>query len=316
MILLRTVITIFFTILSVAVLADAAYEDYYSSGYQSCAAEFLKLPSTAATAGLSNAVTAMEYDFQGLFINPSLCMKATTINVNGTYGYFTLDRNFLSVSICGPFNDYIAFCGTVNHLSVANIEERDSLRTFKGTFGDNENAFAISLAGAIKWNISWGIRCRYLNQQIGKFGGANGIGFDIGLHYKPFQILSIGLSGNNLMSCMWWNTGAMDTIKPVAHAGISITIPDSSLLCNLDIEKILNQPIEVAAGIQYLVLGFAAFRAGIRIPYDYYSGKYPLPDFSLGAGLKNANISIDYGITIPSSELGFHHYITLAFIFD
>ena len=155
-------------------------------------------------------------------------------------------------------------------LSVGNFKGRDSVGGLTNTFNDDETAIDVSAAGRLQGNIEWGITARYLNQNLDN-NHASGMGFDVGARWNPIRWLSIGVSGLDLGSYLWWNSSETDPVLPIGKLGLCGIFLDSALIAEADASKAPQQPIEGSIGAQYTLLKMFALRAGISGGYDYWS---------------------------------------------
>ncbi len=292
-----------------ALYADGS--DFASSNYSYGAAEYLKLPRHAHSAGLANAVVAWQEEFAGLQYNPAILDAVVDIvPVVATYSFMTWDRKHVGLDAAMPIGDFAISGLSLMKYGVGNIEGRDSLGNFTEDFDYSANAVALSIAGRLQWPVSVGITARYIHEQMAG-EQANGMGFDAGITYSPFTQFCIGLSGQNVGSYLWWTTGHRDIVLPTAQLGLAGRFLDTTLIAELDVAKTMRQPIDVSLGLQYKIIGMIMIRGGIATSLDLRGRDYRKFDFSVGLGMRYSWFGVDYAMPINSSGLGLTHKISV-----
>jgi hypothetical protein len=298
-----------------AASASAQYADFASTGYSAGAAEYLNRPVSAQSAALAGAVVAWREDLAGIQYNPAIldATPAGSYLLHGTYSIMTLDRRHLSADAAGTVGNYLAAGISFTNYGVGNIEGRDSLGNQTDTFDYSENSFALSAAGRIVGNIAIGGTFRYLYEALFT-GRANGIGFDLGATYEPLPILCVGMSVQNLLSKLWWNTGHDDPVLTSARLGVAGLFLDKSIIAEIDVLKTVQQPLQLSLGVQYTLFKIVSARGGISTDVDYLKYHTRYPDYSFGLGVRYSIFGFDYAIVIPDSELGLTHKVSIAVV--
>jgi hypothetical protein len=306
-------------LLVLAASSFGQYADFASTGYSAGAAEYLKRPVSAQSAALAGAVVAWRENLAGAQYNPAI-LDATpsgTYVLNGTYTIMTLDRKHIGVDAAGTIGNYLA-CGiSFMQYGVGNIEHRDDFGALLDSFDYSGNSLALSAAGKIVGNIALGGTVRYLFENFEKqnAGRANGIGFDLGATYEPFPMLCVGASVQNILSKLWWQTGYVDPVLPCVRLGVSGTFLKKSLQAEIDLIKTFKQPEEIALGIQYTFLEMFSLRGGISTDVDASAMHSKYPDYSFGLGVHYSIFGFNYAFSIPDSDLGWTHKISLKIEF-
>lgn len=291
----------------------AGESDFASSGYARGAAEYLKLPRHAHSTALCGAVTALQEDLAGLQYNPAILDIVGAANgypFIGTYSFMSLDRKHIGVDATFGLGDYIAGGISLTNYGVNDIEGRDEYGNILEDFDYKTISFAASIAGRLKWPVSWGVTLRYIYEHL-DVEMANGFGFDIGATYRPIEQLCIGVSGQNIASWLFWSTDHHDIVLPSARLGIAGLFIDSTLIGELDIVKTVKQPIDVSLGLQYKLFNVLSLRAGTATSLDIKGRDYRDFDFSLGVGMRYNMLGFDYACPITSSKLGISHKISV-----
>jgi len=291
------------------------YADFVSTGYSAGAAEYLERPVSAQSAALAGAVVAWRENLAGVQFNPAI-VDATPAGynvINGTYSLMTLDRKHMGVNSAGTVGSYLAYGISFINYGVGNIDGRDSLGNETGAFNYNEDCLALSVAGRIVGNVAVGGTIRYLNENYSTgLSGGNGIGFDLGATYEPLPILCVGLSAQNLLSKLWWNTGHVDPVLMGLRLGVAGLFLEKSLTTEIDVLKTVQQPIQISLGVQYTLLKIVSARGGISTDTDILKYHSRYPDYSFGIGIRYSVFGFDYACIIPDSDLGINHKVTLS----
>jgi hypothetical protein len=228
------------------------------------------------------------------------------------------DRKLRAVSGSAPLGGYLVLGASLTSLGVDGIERRDIYgHTFTGEdslFDDRETAVTLGVAGRIPLSISLGVRARYLTQRIDDTR-AHGFGVDLGGLWRPSRHLSIGLSARHIGSRLRWGTGHTDRVLPRVQAGVAGLFLDTALVIELDAGRTLKQPVDVALGVGYTLLGIIGARAGVATSVHIPDRVARLPDISLGVSLRYWFFGVDYSLKIPVEDVGLFHRFSLVLRF-
>jgi hypothetical protein len=293
--------------------APRADDSFASSTYASSAAEYLRLPLHAYAAGLSGAVTAWRTGTAGSQFNPAIYEATTTLQVTASNTFWPDDRTLYGGQASASVGDFFVLAASFAHAGVDGIERRNEWGTLENYFSDAENAVTVAVAGRLQWNLAWGLAGRYLSQRLAD-ENANGMGFDAGATWEPDSHLCVGVSALNIGSRLFWSTDQVDKVLMQARLGVSGTLLGDRLTIAADIVKPLQQPIDVAAAIQFQPLDLISVRGGVMTSIDYRARDVRRPEFSLGAGMRHSFFGFDYAITIPLEKIGVMHRISIVFI--
>jgi len=287
--------------------------EFASEGYSSGGAAYLCVPVYAQNASLGGATTAWDENLAGWQYNPAIldALDDKAIALMATRNFASLGRNFTGVDGALSALDFSVLGLSFMHQGDPSIEGRDENGFVTETFGSSANSLAATAAGRIRGSISVGGRIRYLLEKIER-EYANGIGCDLGALWHPTPTLNIGIGALNLLSYMWWSTGQTDAVQPAARLGVNVSFLRKSLMTEVDFVKTLSQPVEGIMGLQYTILDLISIRGGAQSAIDISDKQLQWPDFSFGTGIHYAGIGFDYSCTIPSSELGLTHRISIT----
>lgn len=293
-----------FGMLLLSLSAIAAWDGFSSSGYARGAAAYLDRPAHAHGAALGKAVTAWYRDLAGTQYNPALLDAAESVQLVGSYTFLTDDRRFIAAEATIPVGQYIVAGILFRNMTVGGIEQRDEYGFLDGHFDDRENALGLAVAGRMPLDISIGIRARYLGQEFEGIdkGRAYGMGFDAGALWRPHSMISVGVSGLNIGSYLWWKTGHRDVVLPQARVGVAGSFLEQSLNVGFDVARAIKQPLEVSGGVEYILFHIVSARVGINTSVDLEDRHSRDPDISGGIGVRYNFFGCDYAITIPTEH--------------
>jgi hypothetical protein len=283
---------------------------FSSSGYSTGGGEYLKLPLHARSAGLATATVAWRDHLTGLQYNPAILDASDSLTVIATTSFLTLDRNHYGFDVASAFGEYLVAGLSFSRFGIVNIEGRDEFGGLTESFSAGFNALSATVAGRLAIPLSIGLRGRYLFESI-ENEHSNGVGFDLGATWQPFDRLCIGASAQNIGSFIWWSTSTRDKVLMTGRFGVCATLFDNSLKLEFDGIKTLTQPEEAAFGAEYTFAGILSARSGIRTAVDWYDHAVMRPEYSFGAGMRYDFLGFDYALVVPPSELGLIHKLSI-----
>jgi hypothetical protein len=296
-----------------------ARPDFQSEQYSWSAAEYLRMPAYAFSASLAGAVSAWTEDVAGVQYNPSILDNVDTSGylLSASYTFWTpnpTDRRFLAADFAAALGEYLVLGLSGVSMFIQDFEARDEMANLSEdpSFNSRENSLALTLAGRLQWGIAVGGRVRYLYQEL-ELERANGVGFDLGATYKPYEFLTVGLSGLSGGSKMWWSTGSTYDVLPQGRLGICGRLLGNTLTIEGDMARALHQPTEFSMGVQYKIMDIIMIRAGALSAIDIGDRSYLPPEYHFGLGLRFDRYGFDYGTRVgrASSDLGYPHTLSL-----
>lgn len=301
-----------FVLLLLCLNGSAGWLDgsFASSGYGNGGGEYLKLPLHARTAGLATATVAWRDYLSGLQYNPAILDATDSMTSVVTTSLLTLDRSHYGFDVASAIGEYLVAGLSFAQFGVGNMEGRDDFGGLTENFSAGFNTLGATIAGRLNIPLSFGLRGRYLFESIDD-DHSNGMGFDVGATWQPLPQLTIGISGQNLGSYIWWSTNTRDEVFMTGRFGICGSLFDNSLRIELDGIKTLRQPEEAAFGAEYTFAGVIAARGGMRTSVDRYNHAIMRAEYSFGAGMRYEFMGFDYACIIPPSELGLIHKISI-----
>jgi len=195
-------------------------------------------------------------------------------------------------------------------INFSDVNSRDNLDYSKITeFSNQDLAFYLSFAKRHSENFFYGANVKIIRRDIGDFGGATGIGFDVGALYSPYQNLFIGANIQDVTTTLVaWNTGRNELVSPTLKVGTAymlealagVITPAIDFDVRFENRRYASNfnlgPVsfDVHSGLEYRFKDLFAIRAG-------YSD---VKQFTVGAGIKLPKLNIDYSFArFSMSEL-------------
>ena len=161
-----------------------------------------------------------------------------------------------------------------------------------------ETTFGFAFSRSFKEKLIYGIALNYDHLNIKDAGSAGTVGMDIGLMFRPHDMVTIGFAARNI------NRPSIkeDKLPQTFSTGVSIRMIDP-LILNVDVYKDIRFPTDVRFGAEYQFFDRLFLRAGMaRQPSLFSAGL----GFDFGRGV------IDYAI-YSHSDLGVTHAISASF---
>lgn len=183
-------------------------------------------------------------------------------------------------------------------------------------------AFYFTYAKRESENFSYGANIKVIREDMAEFG-ATGIGFDVGLLYRPVERLFLGANLQDITTTLIaWNTGRKELIRPTAKLGSAYFLEalGGTFVPAVDVDvRFENRryssmfhlgavSFDVHSGLEYQFKKLVALRVG-------YSD---VKQLTLGAGLQLPKLTIDYSFVKfdGQNQLGNTHRISLMFTLE
>lgn len=183
-------------------------------------------------------------------------------------------------------------------------------------------AFYLTYAKRETENFSYGANIKFIRRDLAEYG-ATGVGFDIGLSYRPLDRLVLGANIQDVTTTLLaWNTGRKELIRPTVKVGSAYFIdafggrfaPAVDVDVRFENRRYSSMfhlgriSFDVHSGLEYQFKNLVALRAG-------YSD---VKQLTLGAGLRLPKLMIDYSFVKfdGRNQLGNTHRISLMFTLE
>ncbi len=160
-----------------------------------------------------------------------------------------------------------------------------------------EQDIILNFSQSYDQKIFYGINLHYMKLQINDYGSDVSYKIDIGFLSKITSSLNWGFFATNINRA---HMGQKKDYVPQSFVtGLSLKPLDDTIL-NIDIYKELPFPIEVRAGIEYLLFDRIAVRTGFTTEPS---------TFNAGLGFNFKNMTCDYAVT-THQDLGLTHHFS------
>jgi len=270
-------------------------------------ANFLKLDVGARQAAMAGAFVGVGDDVNTINYNPAGLLEIGTISITAMHNQWfqTIKYEHLGYAQKVWWGGVIG--GSVEYLHMRDIKGSLVGNKPTGDFTAWDSCLTFSYAHPWNERFSIGANFKIIYEKIEQ-EDASTIAFDFGTFYKtPIDNLSFGLSLQNLGSGLKFIQDKSD-LPMNLKGGASVKLLDDHLLIVLDVNKPIDNDLNLRLGFEYWLIDTFAMRGGYRTDIEICSG------FSGGLGLKVMNYHLDYGF-VPYSELGDTHRISLSMKF-
>lgn len=216
-----------------------------------------------AFCALANDGTAALWNPAGLALIPTdIWLGGATSNRFGMFGYQYVAGGY-------KFGDFAVGLAWGN----ATAGTQYGANLFLGTVGTKIGDFGVA-----------GANLKYYTETLA--GTAqSGFGFDLGVLLPLTPEISIGIVAKDLGT-----TIAGQTVLSQYGAGLAVKLLDGALALAADVSLDgAFQPLNLGAGIEFILIENLAVRAGITVPEINFADYY----FSVGAGFAIAGLTID-----------------------
>ena len=167
----------------------------------------------------------------------------------------------------------------------------------------SETEFGLALAKKIDKNISVGLGLEYNRVDIARYGTAHSFYIDGGLIAHVLKSVDVGFSVHNITNA---TLGRTDEKMPQVFNMGACWYPFHDFQVSIEMEKDIRFPASIKLGIEQIIFGVIALRAGTANNPDKYSA---------GIGVRYSLFEFGYaGYSHP--DLGWTNQIELSFILD
>jgi len=122
-----------------------------------------------------------------------------------SYAFMTLDRQYHYVGLALPLQPAAGMSVAWLHAGVRDIQGRTSTGMPDDVYQTGEDALIMSFANRFHPRLAAGVSLKILRHSLPELSG-KGIGFDVGLLFRLFDFLTIGLQLKDISASYTWNT--------------------------------------------------------------------------------------------------------------
>lgn len=284
-----------------------------NAGY---AGAFLRMGLGARSTAMGNAGVASASDGFGVYYNPAGLAFMKEKHVAFTYSFLSFDRQFHFAGFSVPLEPHAGVGVSWLHAGVKNIEGRTNTGQIDEIYKTGEDVFLLSFANAFHPKIAIGLNFKILRNQMLDIS-ATGLGFDIGVLYRPFEWFATGLQLKDIGAGYTWNTQKLfgeegsnytEKFPQIVKLGLAIK-PNQQLVFTGDVEVSDQKVWQTHCGVEYIYRNLAYLRIGMN---------NQAPTFGAGLAygfLANTDTQLDYGLVIGVAGEGTTHIFSWQFKF-
>lgn len=270
-VLLAAVAVVVLGVLAAGAAFPAQAEDYSNT------AAFLNLGLGARAMGMGGAAVATATDASAVYYNPALLALLTDNSVVSGYSSNWGALGYLNLAYARPN------VGAALLRMATEIQGTDEFGNPTDTHGISELATLVGAGWALTPDFSIGANAKYYRQSLVNTSGS-GFTADLAALYQLGD-LKVGAAVRNVLgSVKYQPSGVTDPFERTFVAGASYQL--DRLLLATDVEKGANTSSLFHLGAAY-DLGLVELRGGLWNPSSGWA-------FTLGAGLRWGNITVDY----------------------
>jgi len=268
------------------------------------AGAFLSWGAGARSLGMGKAFVSVADDASATYWNPAGLSKIEQQEAVGLHTQLFAGTMYDFLSYVYPTVELGTFGASFTSLYLGGFEvvNEDNIKT--GEFSDARAALGLSYGREMLEGLDLGVNLKYLYHKIYTYTKGNVI-LDLGLLWTPpwwrLKHLRLGINIQNLVSVTLGET--QDKLPRVIRAGLSYRLLQDRLVIGVDTDKALAKATTTYfnwhAGVEYLVMKYAALRLGVDAQ-----------ETSVGFGVKFRDYEIDYAFALQ--ELGYSNRVSLT----
>ncbi len=306
------------------------------------AGEFLAIGVGGRPLGMGSAYVALVNDVTAGYWNPALLSKVDypqlALMHDARFGNL-VNYNYGAVAIPLSKNQAVGLSVIINGIDDI-ADTRNALIDLNGNgvldpgerldmdkvtyFNSNDYAFYLTYSKKHSDNFSYGANFKVIRRTIAE-ESAWGLGFDLGLHYKPMERLLLGANIQDITTTyLAWSTGKKENISPTAKIGgayiLDVPFLNGTIIPAVDFD-IRFENRQTASNFYVGPMSFD-FHGGLEYTYNNLfsirGGYNEIGNLTLGAGVKLPKINIDYSFAKfdGDDQLGNTHRISLTFTLE
>lgn len=248
-----------------------------------------------AFAGIADDATAVYWNPGGLPLvhqNQAILQYGRLIDGNG-YQYLGYDHIFPYIGTLG--------LGMV-YFSQGTAEETNTYGDVTGDFSNSQLGFLLGFGTDVTPELAAGATVKIVNQAMAS-KSATGLGLDLGLMYRPFTFLNIGLAFQNLVAPAIKMVEVEERYPMNMVIGLGLKLFDNHFKADLDLAKNMEQSaLKPRFGVEVMPVQDLFLRGGLDDT-----------EIAVGAGYRWMGFQLDYALGLQTLEL--MHKVSLSYYF-
>jgi len=280
----------------------------FGRGPGTSAGNILKIDTGARPVALGGSYCGISDDINAAQYNPAGLgqIQRQEIMVTHNEWFQEIRSEFLGYGI--PLNEYWSLGIALNYMYVNGLTEWDETGNIKGgKFGAYNGLATITAGTEISEDMYFGVSLKALQESVDNKSSLAYAG-DAGLLCK-MDDFRVGLAVQNAGTKVKIGEDGFDMPMNI-RGGVSYAMLENSLLVACDVNKPLDNKLEIRGGVEWWLAEPFALRAGYRTNINKNEGL----GISAGFGLKLSDYLIDYSF-LPYGDIGNTHRLSLSYKF-
>jgi hypothetical protein len=272
------------------------------SGDAGQAGAFLTYGAGARSLGMGRAFVGLADDATTVFWNPG-GLSGVPQNMAILQHVMLIDQN--SYEFVG-YTHIFPYIGTLGAglamLNQPSAEGRDTYDNITDSFTNQQLGFLLGFGSDLTPTLSAGGTVKLVSQSM-QGSSASGFGLDLGLMYRPWPQLNLGLVFQNLLAPSIKLKDDAERYPMNMTLGVATRLLEDRFRADLDLGKNADQgQIKVRLGVEV-----------VPIPDLFVRGGLDDTEIDLGAGYRYAGFQLDYAIGLQTVEP--IHKVSLTYMF-
>jgi hypothetical protein len=280
----------------------------YAAEHGTVSGLFLRLPPSAAGAGMGEAGAAVVAGSPAIFVNP-----AGLAGVKGGYASFTHSSwadslTYNAVSAAVKTRSAGVFGVGLRYLSYGEMDAYDNTGVSAGGLAPRDLAAEAAWATELNWDRTLGVSVKYINSKIVR--NASAFAMDFGIMQRVDRVF-LGAALQNSGGGLKYGEEAYPL--PL-NLKLGVGVPyGQNLLAAFDLNVTRGANPWAAAGVKYTLPVSGGASLSLRAGYNTASGDTGgVNGFSAGFGLAGESLAVDYALR-TMGELGLTHHLGLSY---
>lgn len=304
-VVLAAAIAVFWFAASTNCLARKIHEDAGTTG-----AQILKMGIGAKAVGMGESYVAAADDVYATYWNPAGLTQVETNQFGFMHNEWFEDIRYEFLGYVQPLGNLGTVAASVSYVSMGELERTDETgKTLDSPFHPYDILLGLSFGRQVGTSISIGVNAKFVRETIDE-EQAQAFAADIGaLYVVPNSNLILGMNFQHLGTKMKFIEEEF-SLPFNMKFGAAYRLIDGALTLATDINRPVDNYVDMGLGAEYKIMSIMNLRAG----YRYTLGGNPLGTASglrAGLGVEIRDYKIDYAF-VPYGELGQAHRISLV----
>lgn len=296
----------------------------YGSLFSSSPYNFLRVQSSARSAGLAGSFVSMADDPSAVSFNPASIYTVESKYTSATFLKHVLDINSGQINYIHPTEDDGVFGASVNYISYGSFVRTDQFANEIGDFGANNLSISFSYSNELDTGLYWGASAKLIYANI-ESESSIAAAIDAGLFYRLRDgRTNFGVSILNAGTQLSKFAGQNESLPLDIRIGANHRLRGLPLLVNAsfnhladDVDSFFDRFQGLSIGGELYLGKYIMFRLGydnkIRQMTSIETNK-KFSGFSGGVGINTNDLNIDYSMSFYGSGATLHRF-TVGFDF-